>query len=179
MMLFAVILFLISFPVFLVALALKSWPVAIAGLAIGVVYIIFFLMNGFSELMQELKAWPVDEGQEERLQRLWKDAGRERVQSRFWIYPSSEAQFKVWVRSEKSIEIFLSLGLLQLATDAGLKAAFQTMSAFSFSEVKQQNRRHALNVRFQRWKGPETDFRFWFISFWLYPLERLLKIARL
>ena len=179
MMLYLILILFVSFPLLMVAIGLKYLWLALVALGVGALYLGLFLLNGFSEFLHEYKAVEVDESQEERLQKLWKESGRERVQARFWIYPSSEARFNIWIKNEKNIEIFLSLGLYQLATDAGLRAAFQSMSTLSFSEVRAQNRRHALMTRFQRLKGPSTDFRYWFLSFWLYPLERLLKIAKL
>lgn len=179
MLLYLIPALLVSFPILLAALALKSLLLLIVGSGFGILYLLFFLVNSFSEFLHELRAISVEDHQNIRLQKLWSEAGPERVAARFWVYPSSDAQFKVWVKNEKTLEIFLSQGLLQLATDSGLKAAFQSMVSLSFADVRKQNRLHALMGRFDRLKGPKEDFRYWLISFWLYPLERLLKIARL
>lgn len=176
---FIFVIVFISFPLLMVSIAIKSWALALAGFVIGIIYLILLLWNGRSEFLEELKAYEVEVAEDARLKKIWNEAGPERVNARFWIYPSSDAKLKVWVRGEKKLEILLSLGLFQLATDASLKAAFQTMTALSLSEVRNQNMRHALMMRFERLKGPQGDFRFWFVSFWLYPLERLLKIARI
>jgi hypothetical protein len=178
-MLFIVLILFIAFPLLMVSIALKSKIIALVGLGFGLVYLILFLWAGFSDFISELNANRFDESQDLRLQKLWREAGPPRVEARFWIYVSSEVQLKLWVRSEKKIEIFLSLGLFQLATDAGLKAAFQSISSQSFADVKLQNRLHALSRLFDQFKGPKQAFRYWFVSFWLYPLERLLKIARI
>jgi hypothetical protein len=135
-------------------------------------------MNGFSEFLVELRALGVEPTVDDRLHALWKDVGPEGTEVRFWIYPASEAQFKVWVRGRR-LEIFFSQGLLTLATDAGLRAAFKSMIEMRISDIQLQNLRHALSLRFERLKGPKEDFRYWFLCFWLYPLERWLKIAKL
>jgi hypothetical protein len=174
----AILVLFIASPFLLLAVALKSKALILIGLGAGLIYTLFFLMNAFSEFLAELRASSVDDAMDRRLHALWKQVGPERIEARFWIYPSSEAQFRVWVNG-KRLEVFFSQGLLSLATDAGLKAAFQSMSEMHLSDIKLQNRRHALTLRFERIKGPKEDFRYWFLSFWLYPLERWLKIAKI
>jgi len=163
----------------LVAAGMKNWVVALVGLGLATLYLISFFLSGFSEFLLDLRATHVSDELDQRLQKLWGIAGPERVEARFWIYPSPSVEFKIWVSSEKKLEILFSQGLMQLATDSGLKAAFQSIGAMKLSEVKVQNRLHALSMRLDRIKGPKEDFRYWFLSFWFYPLERLLKIARI
>jgi hypothetical protein len=176
--LFLTLILFVSSPFLLVALAMKSKILLIVGLVLGFVYAGLFLLNAFSEFLTELRATAVDEAMDRRLHALWKAVGPEHEEARFWIYPSSDAQFKVWMNGSR-LEIFFSQGLLSLATDSGLKAAFQSMAELQLSDIKLQNRRHALTLRFERLKGPKEDFRYWFLSFWLYPLERWLKIAKI
>ena len=173
-----ILILFIASPFLWVAIALKSKVTVAIGLGIGLFYCILFFLNSFSEFLAELRATGVEPAVENRLRDLWRKVGPERTEVRFWVYPSSEAQFKVWVNGRR-LEIFFSQGLLSLATDAGLKAAFQSMSEMELSDIRLQNRRHALTLRFERLKGPKEDFRYWFLSFWLYPLERWLKIAKL
>ncbi len=166
-------------PFILVGVAMKSWVLALVGLVFGALYLVFFFMNGFSEFLIDLKAVHVSDELDSRLQRLWKLAGPERVSARFWTYPSPLVEFKFWVAADKKLEIIFSQGLIQMATDSGLKAAFQSVSEMKIAETKLQNRLHALTIRIERIKGPKEDFRYWLLSFWLYPLERLLNIARI
>ena len=174
---FSLSLFVAS-PFLLIALAAKSKALVLAGLMVGWVYSSFFFLNAFSEFLAELRGTSVDDAVNRRLHAFWEQTDLKRVDVRFWIYPSSQAQFKIWVSGQK-LEVFFSQGLLNLATDAGLKAAFQSIAKMNLSDIKLQNRRHALTLRLERLKGPEEDFRFWFLSFWLYPLERFLKIAKI
>lgn len=175
---FVTLILFIASPFLMVAVALKSKILIGVGLGLGLLYLFLFLMNAFSEFLSELRAGGVEPTLDQRLHALWRQVGPERTDVRFWVYPSSEAQFKVWVNRNR-LEIFFSQGLLSLATDAGLRAAFKSMTDRHLSDTKLQNRRHALTFRFERLKGPKEDFRYWFLSFWLYPLERWLKIARL
>jgi len=177
-LLFITLILFVASPVLLVALALKAKVLGLAGLGLGLIYGLLFLINAFSEFLAELRAGAVEDSMDQRLHALWNQAGPERTEVRFWVYPSSETQFKVWANGSR-LEVFFTQGLLGLATDAGLKAAFQSMSEMDLSDIKLQNRRHALTLRFERIKGPKEDFRYWFLSFWLYPLERFLKIAKI
>ncbi len=174
-----ILLLFIASPFLLAGLAAKSIVLGGIGLALSLLYVSLFLLNGFAEFLSELRGVAADDALNTRLQKLWREAGPERVVARFWIYPESGAHFKVWVSGNRQLEVFFSQGLLNLATDQGLKAAFTTMSSFDFSDIKLQNRQHALTTRFERLKGPKEDFRYWLLSFWLYPLERLLKIAKI
>lgn len=174
-----VLLLFISSPFLLAGVAAKSVLIGGVGLVLAALYVFLFLVNGFSEFLSECRAEAVDAALDARLQKLWREAGPERTDARFWIYPDSGAHFKVWVSGARKLEVFFSQGLLNLATDQGLKAAFSTMGGFHLSDIKLQNRQHALSVRFERLKGPKEDFRYWALSFWLYPLERLLKIAKI
>jgi hypothetical protein len=166
-------------PFCLIGIGLHSWPVAVAGVAVSMLYLILFLSSGFSEFISDLRATHVEESLEERLQRLWNQAGPPRLGARFWVYPSPLVEFKIWVQDDSRVEILFSRGLIQLATDSGLKAAFQSIGVKRIAEVRLQNRLHAFMTRLERLKGPKEDFRYWFLSFWLYPLERLLNIAKI
>jgi hypothetical protein len=121
----------------------------------------------------------VEESLDQRLNRLWDQAGPGKLKARFWVYPSPMIEFKIWAQDDQQIEILFSRGLIQMATDSGLKAAFQSIGEKRISEVRLQNRLHALMTRLERLKGPKEDYRYWFLSFWLYPLERLLNIAKI
>ena len=173
------LLFFIASPWILIGVALKSWIWAAVGLLFGSVYVILFFINGFSEFKNELKAKLVDESISKRLQQIWKESGPVRLEARFWVYGDPHANFKVWASNGSGLDLFLSQGFLNLATDSGMRAVFQEIAEKGFSDVKLQNRRHALSSRLNRIKGSSESFRYWFLSFWLYPLEWLLKIAKI
>ncbi len=168
-----------SAPLLLMGLALRSWPVVLSGLLLSMAYLSIVISSAFSEFIADLKAQHVEEALDLRLRKLWNQAGPGRLRARFWIYPSPMIEFKIWAQDEQRIEILFSRGLIQMATDSGLKAAFQSIGEKRISEVRLQNRLHAMMTRIERLKGPKEDYRYWFLSFWLYPLERLLNIAKI
>lgn len=168
-----------SSPFLLVGAALRSWPVAGVGVLLAAGYLFLILSSGFSEFLADLRAQYVEESLDQRLNRLWAQAGPGKLKARFWVYPSPMIEFKIWAQDDQQIEILFSRGLIQMATDSGLKAAFQSIGEKRISEVRLQNRLHALMTRLERLKGPKEDYRYWFLSFWLYPLERLLNIAKI
>ncbi len=168
-----------SAPFLLVGVSLRSWPVALTGILLACSYLFVVMTSGFSEFVADLRAQHVDDSLDHRLNRLWDQAGPGKLKARFWIYPSPMIEFKIWAQDEQKVEILFSRGLIQMATDSGLKAAFQSIGEKRISEVRLQNRLHALMTRLERMKGPKEDYRYWFLSFWLYPLERLLNIAKI
>ena len=176
--LFLSLVVFVAFPLVLVAIALKSKAIAIIGFGLGGLSVIWMLMNAFSEFLLEHQAMSLDAAVDESFHALWRQVGPERGKVRFWVYPSSGADYKVWMNGNR-FELFFSQGFLSLATDAGLRAVFKSMIDVSVSDIKLQNLRHALSLRLERLKGPKEAFRYWFLSFWLYPLERWLKIARI
>ena len=174
-----ILILFFSAPFLLVGAALHSWPIALVGLILACSYLFVVISSGFSEFVADLRALHVDEALDQRLNRLWDQAGPARLKARFWIYHSPMIEFKIWAQDDQRIEILFSRGLIQMATDSGLKAAFQSIGEKRISEVRLQNRLHALMTRLERMKGPKEDYRYWFLSFWLYPLERLLNIAKI
>ena len=138
-----------------------------------------FLPNGFSELIAQLNARPLEGVVDARLQALWKRHGSERKTVRFYLYPNSDAHLKLWAAKGGGLEILISQGFLNLSTDESMKAAFTSLSELNIGKLKQENFRYALGRRLDRVKGSSSHFRYWFFSFFLYPLERLLKIAKM
>ena len=169
----------LSLPLLLIALAAKSALFAWIAGGFGLLGSVLVLSRGFALFFHEMQPKSADEVIETRLQKLWRESGPERTRARFWVYPESGANFKVWVKHKKNLEIFLSQGLLNLATDEQIKNVFHTLSQSSLSDIQLQNRRHALTSRLSRLKGPSSRFRYWIVSFWFYNLERLLKIAKI
>ncbi len=172
------ILFIAS-PFILIGLALKSWVWMVAGVVVGALYLSVLFFNAFSEFKNELRAHLVEPETADRLLQLWREAGPERVEVRFWSYAYPQAEFKVWVGNAKSLDFFLSQGLLNRCTDLGMKSIFKDLAQKDVSDMKLQNRQHALRCRLDRLKGPSESFRYWLFSFWFYPLEWLLKIAKM
>ena len=176
--LFLSLLLFIASPILLLAIGLKSKLMLVIGLIAGLVYAIEFWVTLFPTFLNSLRAHAISDAMESRLRQLWAQSGPERTEVKFWVYPDSQAEFKVWV-TRKVIHVFFSQGFLGIATDEGLKLAFESLSKMDLSDIKLQNKREGLTLRFTRLKGTHENFRFWFLSFWLYPLERWLKIAKI
>jgi hypothetical protein len=171
--------FFFSFPILLLALALKSVLILAFGVGSGVFGILYFWFNSYAEFLMRIRPYRLHENIEERLRTLWRDAGPERIGVSFFSYRSTAAEFKVWVHSPGKIGIFFSQGFLERATDHDIRVAFRGLLEMKLREIKRGNRLFSVRLRLDRWKGREEEFRYWFLSFWLYPLERLLKIAKI
>ena len=73
-MLLILILFF-SVPFLLVGVSLNSWPVAWTGIILAGAYLFVVISSGFSEFVADLRAQHVDEPLDQRLNRLWDQAG--------------------------------------------------------------------------------------------------------
>jgi hypothetical protein len=176
---FVSLFFFFSFPILLLALALKSiWILGFA-VACGVSGILYFWFNSYSEFLLRIRPGSMDEALAARLEGLWREAGPERIEAAFYRYRATEPEFKIWVHSPGKVGIFLSQGFLELATDERLIQAFRSLGTGRMRELIRGNRLFSVRLRLDRWKGREEEFRYWLLSFWLYPLERLLKIAKI
>jgi hypothetical protein len=177
---FLVSLFLFfSFPILFLAFVLKSFWVLAAGLGFGMFGILYFWLNSYSEFLFRIRPYRLHEDIESRLRALWREEGPERMGVEFYSYRATGSEFKVWVHSPGKVGIFLSQGFLERATDQEIRAAFGGILEMKLREIRRRNRLFSVRLKLDRWKGREEEFRYWFLSFWLYPLERLLKIAKI
>jgi hypothetical protein len=168
-----------SFPVLLLALVLKSPWVLLAGVLSGLLGIFYFWLNSYSEFLLRIKPEPLPPGIESRLLALWREEGPERMGVEFFSYRATVSEFKVWVHTPGKVGIFFSRGFLEEASDREIAKAFRGVLEMRLREIRKKNRLFSVRLRLDRWKGREEEFRYWFLSFWLYPLERLLKIAKI
>ncbi|MBU6153174.1 MAG: hypothetical protein KGP28_02625 [Bdellovibrionales bacterium] len=171
--------FFFSFPILLIALVLGSFWFLVAGLASGIFGILYFWLNSYSEFLLRIRPYRLHEEIQTRLRALWREDGPERMGVEFLGFRTTASEFKVWVHSPGKVGIFLSQGLLESATDQEIRSAFRGVLEMRLREVRKRNRMFSVRLRLDRWKGQEEEFRYWFLSFWLYPLERLLKIAKI
>ncbi len=171
--------FFFSFPILLLALVLKSIWVLAAGLGCGGFGILYFWLNSYSEFLLRIRPYRLHKDIESRLLALWREDGPERMGVEFFSYRATASEFKVWVHSPGKIGIFFSQGFLERATDQEIRTAIRGVLEMRLREIRKRNRLFSVRLRLDRWKGREEEFRYWFLSFWLYPLERLLKIAKI
>ncbi len=171
--------FFFSFPVLLLAWVLKSAWVLAAGIGCGSFGILYFWLNSYSEFLLRVRPYRLHEELEGRLRALWREEGPERTGVEFFSYRATDPEFKIWVHAPGKIGIFFSQGFLEQATDLEIRSAFRGVHEMKLREVRRKNRLFSVRLRLDCWKGREEEFRYWFLSFWLYPLERLLKIAKI
>ena len=167
-----------ALPMVLIAIALKSITSLIVAGIVGGLGLLFFRVVARGDRLSSLRRVRLDEATLARLERLWRQHGPERVSITFHGYLSTQAEFKIWSASNREIEFWLSLGYLERVSDQELQAAFRQLDESALRRVREQNFREAIEFRFLRWKGSDLEFRHWFVSFWLYPLEHFLKIVR-
>jgi hypothetical protein len=113
------------------------------------------------------------------LNRSRESFGLENVSYRFWSYPTAKAEGSFWLRNQKTVFVLLSEGLLRSASESQVASMMESLNTGNFREIRAINRRESLLMLFRSWKGESRHYRFWITSFFLYPLERLLKIAKI
>jgi len=139
---------------------------------------------GLAETKKKKKAEPItgaasDTAWFESLERSRKSFGLEGVSYEYWHYPATQPEGSFWIKSNKRVVVLLSDAFLKTATESQVVAMMESLSADSFHEVQQENRKKALRLFFNSIKGESRHYRYWISSFFLYPLERLFKIARI
>ncbi len=170
-------------PFVLLGLSLRLPGLVLVGFLVVLSGILAFSWSAFSVYSSGMDSERIrDEAGEDlnrRLFALWKKHGPEKVGVEFYRYRSTRPEFRVWAHQPRRVAIFLSLGFLEQMTDHDLQTAFRRIAEGRMGQVIAGNRREAFRMLLERWKGSESTFRYWFFSFWLYPLERLLNIARI
>jgi hypothetical protein len=84
----------------------------------------------------------------------------------------------VWLNGS-DLHLLISQGLLARASEEQLQILFRNILQSNLRQIQNENRLYALSLWWDELKGQQNRFRYWFVSFWLYPLERLLKIAKI
>jgi hypothetical protein len=176
--------FFITLPFFGISIALRSWLLAGTFAAIGIVLVMGFYSAAKQRFFASLRATKLrpenrvtDPKITDALARVQKKMAREHVRFQFWYMPEVAATMRVWIESNGRIDLIFSHGLLQSVTERELEAILQ--KPYDLSAIRAQNRVYALGLALEQIKGTPERFRYWLLSFWLYPLERLLKIARI
>jgi len=115
----------------------------------------------------------------ESLERCRKSFGLEGVSYEYWRYPSTHLEGEFWIKSRKKIAILLSEGFLKTATEAQVVAMMESLSTRRFHEVRRENRKKSIEFFFKAMKGEPRHYRYWFVSFFLYPFERFMRMAKI
>ncbi len=176
----ALILFMsCSLPLLSVALALQS--VLMAGIAAfcGAGFVVLFFYDSRGRVLERFRALPLDSRASTTIQRIWIASAPARMEADFFEYRSPVPEAMIWVRNSGAVTILFSRGFLETGTEEALSTMFAGLDRTRLREVFLENRRFAVSLRFQGWKGSMDSFRYWFVSFWLFPIERLLTIARI
>lgn len=171
-----------SLPFLWLAVAFWSWQLIIVAFIAALSGCLWFRAVAFSKMLRMRQAEPLKDermtGVLDRITRSINFSRVKKIQFKFWILSESEAQCTLWV-SGSELNVFFTQGLFARANEDQLRALLQSMVESDLRSVRLENRLYALSLWWEELKGQKSQFRYWFISFWLYPLERLLKIAKI
>ena len=172
-----------SVPFLWLAVAFWSWIWVLIALVIAISGCIWFRSAAFAKMLNARHAVVLsDEWMNTVLKRIthsiYESTSVKKMHFKFWRISESEAQCLVWI-GRSSVNVFMSQGLLAKANEDQLRALLQNIIEGDLKKVQLENRLYALSLWWEELKGQPNRFRYWFISFWLYPLERLLKIAKI
>lgn len=115
----------------------------------------------------------------ETLDRCRNAFGLEGIDYEYWTYPSPNPEGSIWVRNQKSVLIFLSEGFLKVATEPQVVTMMESLNAKTFQVTRRKNKKDSIRAMISNFKGDSSRYRFWILSFFLYPLERMLKVAKI
>lgn len=140
----------------------------------------FFVSIGIAQTIRRLQASPIRNSDWiEALERSRKSFGLESVNYEYWVYPTPRAEGSFWIRHRHRVMIFLSEGMMKSATESNLGAMFESLNASNFNRYRVENQRETIALMLDAIKGKRNQFRYWGVSFLVYPLERFLKIAKM
>ncbi len=169
-----------SFPILWMAVAFHSRTLLLVATLVGVLGVFWFLKNRLSRVTRKLGAHDVDP--DSMLAHAWSRAEAlasvENSKLELRIYPSPKSESFFWIQSKNDSICFMSQGMASVIDEAGLGRLFQVYFQEDLKKTAKDNSLYALRLWWDELKGRENHFRYWFISFWLYPLERALKIAK-
>lgn len=173
------ILFLFfSLPLLPVSWVLKSRLFFALVAAVGVAGTAVLVARARSGDDLDRGAEPVEPGIESRLARIFSEAGNPRFRPGFLKFRSADPVVKVRVRGGGELRVLFSVAFLETASDADLGKLFAEWDPERVRRIRLENLRDSIRATLDDWKGRPEGFRYWFVSFWLLPLERLLQIAR-
>ncbi len=177
--LFIILFAVIAFPLFCIALGFTSLTLALVFLVFSILLILLFLFNAKQIFIRghEAKPLPVDHPFRITMDGLVRKKGVEKTEYYYWLIPASEPGILVWAPRSGRVDLFFSRGALVSVNEAQLVAFLDSVR--NASHLANENYLEALRFYLDHLKGPSQRFRYWFISFFLYPLEHALKIAKI
>lgn len=173
------------FPFALVTLAVHSPWVWAAGTLYFIWFLAIFDRKMKRQLIRELNAHELPESHlhvqsiHRMVQAYAPDDFRTKARIRVYAFPNAEPELKLWMPSRWRFNLFVSEGYFDRSRESDWIHFFHGWSTLKWSLIRRQNRLHALNSMFNRWKGPPNAYRHWWVSFFLFPVERLLKISKI
>lgn len=115
----------------------------------------------------------------ETLDRCRKSFGLENISYEYWSYPTPNPEGSIWVKNNKNVVFFISDGFLKIATEPQVVTMMESLNANTFSVTRRKNKKESIRYLINEVKGESSHYRFWILSFFLYPLERMLKVAKI
>ena len=172
--------FFLVFPLVCVALGLGSWRVALLIYVLGLLAVGYFFRFSHRIFVRATRAAPVPEsavlGQMFfRALRKLKSKNESKYTPVVWTIPQAGTELQIWAHYSGKVDFFFSQGLVARLTETELEQII--LKEYDLAKIRVSNRLYALALIFKDLKGPFGHFRYWYVSFWLYPLEQLLKIA--
>ena len=174
-----ILTFFLSFPALMISIAFGSRIAGLISCALGLLAACVFLFQARGIFFKSIHAFPLPEESEFRsaVETFLKNHGPEKIKFRLWQTPSPDPVFRIWVGFNSEIEFIFSQGLIARVKESELEALLLTDQ--NYARIRLENRLYALTLRWESLKGPSNRFQYWLVSFFLYPLEQILKISKL
>ena len=166
-----------SFPFIWMAIAFHSpvfWLLSLGAMICG---LIWFEKTRFMRVQKAVYASPALE--DSIITAAWKRVqvrtGAENIKLELWVYPSPDRLTFFWIKKRNHGVCFMSQGMVSVIREEELFQLFQEFYQENPKKIIFLNHLYALNLWWKALKGSEKHFRYWFLTFWLYPFERALN----
>ena len=170
--------FFLVFPFLCLAAGLRSGRLAVGFAVIGLDCIAYFLRQSRALFLKSMRATPLpsDSLLAPVFDRLVQSHGK-KINAALWLIPSADSQLQIWVQSSGKMDFCFTQGMVSQLTEKELERVI--LADRDLTGIRISNRLYALSLVMERLKGPFGRFRYWQVSFWVYPLEQFLKVARI
>ena len=169
-------------PFFWFALAFHTWILIGVGLVFSTSILLWFLKTSFQRFVNHYRAFQNSEENDALLFQAWfrveRELGIENIKIELWLYPTPDFESFLWIKSKTHAVCFMSTGMASIIKEEQLKRLFLNYAQQDFGKVSLENSRFALWLWWSELRGSPQSYRYWFIGFWLYPFEKILKIAK-
>ena len=167
---------MVGIPFFCLSLVYHSYAFVVASVGVALVVMLVFSWGGFDRKVNALKARPSDP--DTFLGRSTQKWSKVSV----WEFSDPEARTEFWLKSRNELVLLISHGSLSDVSAEQLNQMYQKGQFI----LKSSRLRYALALEQDEWtigqflariKGRNSEFRYWFFSFWLLPFEKTLNYA--